>query len=77
MHGVVDADDAGQRDRGVLEQRALDLERADVGAVVDDDLLLAAEEPQVAVVVGAGQVAGVEPVAVDTTSIGRRLRAFQ
>ena len=48
-------------DRRVLGERALDLERADVRAVVDDDLLLAAEEPEVAVVVGAGEVAGVEP----------------
>ena len=47
----------------VLEQRLLDLLRADVRAVVDDDLLLAAAEPQVAVFVRRHDVAGIEPAA--------------
>jgi hypothetical protein len=41
----------------VLDQGALDLEGGDVGAVVDDDLLLAAVEPPVPVLVGAGEIA--------------------
>jgi hypothetical protein len=42
----------------VLGQCLFDLTGADVGAVVDDDLLLAPEEPQVAVVIGVREVAG-------------------
>jgi len=37
--------------------RALDLVGADVGAIVNDHLLLAAEEPEVAVLVGSGEIA--------------------
>ena len=36
----MDPNDPSAVDRPVLEQRLLDLLRADVGAVVDDDLLL-------------------------------------
>jgi hypothetical protein len=54
---IADADDAGERDGGMLGERPFDLERADVRAVVDDDLLLAPEEPEVSVRVGAREVA--------------------
>ena len=46
---VVDAHDADVLDGGMLDQDGLDLLRADVRAVVDDDLLLAAAEAEVAV----------------------------
>ena len=41
----------------MLRKRLLHLLRADVRPVVHDDLLLAAEEPEVAVLVGPGEVA--------------------
>ena len=47
---------AGERDRWMLDEGSLDLVWADVGAVVDDHLLHAAEEPEVAVIVGPGEV---------------------
>src|SRR5262249_60392533 len=68
--GVVTADRAGQRPSWMLDQRALPLVRADVGAVMDDPLLLPAEEPEVAVLVGAREVARVEP-AIDHDLPGR------
>ena len=50
-------------DRRVLEQRALDLERADAVAGRDDDVVGAADEPEVAVLVAARAVAGQVPLA--------------
>src|SRR6185295_7373936 len=50
----------------------LHLHRADVRAVVDDDLLVAAVEPEVAVVVGVGEIAGVEPAV--TKDLGGGIR---
>ncbi len=41
----MDAHDSGESDVRMLEQCILNLEGADVGSVVDDDLLFAAEEP--------------------------------
>src|SRR3954471_12916130 len=58
----------------MFEEGALDLIGADVGAVVHDHLFLAAEEPAVAVLVGACQVAGAEP-ALDHHLLGRLGRA--
>ena len=52
------ADDARLRDGRVLHQRALDLERADQVAGRLDDVVGAADEPEVAVGVAARQVAG-------------------
>lgn len=57
VHGVVDADHAGKPDRRVFEQCCFDLERADVGTAVDDDLLLSPEKPQIPVLVSVSQVA--------------------
>jgi hypothetical protein len=45
----------------MLEQCLLDLLRADVQAVMHDDLLPAAAEPQIAVSVRLHQAAGIEP----------------
>ena len=72
VHLVADADDADQRDRRVLGERAFHLHRADVRAVVHDDLLLAPEEPQVAVVVGVREVPGVEPAVAQDLRRWRR-----
>ena len=47
----------------MLIQHALDLDRRDVFAAAPDDVLLAVDEVQVACVVGAHDVAGVEPAA--------------
>src|SRR5215471_6998058 len=57
MDKIVDPDHPGARYARVLEQGALDLLRADVRAVVDDDLLLAPAEGEVALVVDAHHVA--------------------
>ena len=57
------ADDAGLGDRGVLHQRALDLERADQMAGGLDDVVGAPDEPEVAVGVALRQVAGQVKVA--------------
>src|SRR3954454_3169546 len=61
MDGVVDAYDAGALDARVPDQHLLDLLRADVRTVVDEDLLLAAAEVEVVVLVALHHVAGVEP----------------
>jgi len=58
---VMDPDHPGARDAGVLKQGALDLLGADVGAVVDDDLLFAPAEEEVALLIGSHHIAGVEP----------------
>jgi hypothetical protein len=60
VQGTLHADDAGAGHRRVLEQRSLDLLRADVRAVVDDDLLLAAAKPKIAVRIGAHHVTGIQ-----------------
>jgi hypothetical protein len=62
VEGIVDADHAGECDAGMLGQ-GLDLEWADVRSVMNNDLF-ATEEPQVAVVVGVDEIAGIEPSAV-------------
>src|SRR5262249_14939773 len=54
---VVTADRARQRHRWMLDERPLHLVWADVGSVMNDHLLLPAEEPEVAVLVGAREVA--------------------
>src|ERR1051326_3530602 len=63
------ADDRGFRDRGMLEQAVLDLDRRDVLAAGDDHVLLAVAEAAVRVVL-VSAVAGVEPALPD------RLRRF-
>src|SRR5258708_19999115 len=65
MHEIVYADHPGDLHRRVLDQRFLDLLRADVGAVMHDDLLAAAAEPQIAVGVDPHHVAGIEPAILD------------
>ena len=65
MDHIMDPNDPSAVDRPVLGQRLLDLLQADVGAVVDDDLLLAPREPQVAVFVRHQLVAGIEPARLD------------
>src|ERR1051326_363143 len=66
---VGQADDRGFRDRGMLEQSVLDLDRRDVLAAGDDHVLLAVADRDVRVVL-VSAVAGVEPALPD------RLRRF-
>ena len=54
-------DGGGNLHRRVTMQRRFDGERIDVVAAPDDQLLLAAREPEVALFVLPCQVAGVEP----------------
>jgi hypothetical protein len=49
----------------VLVQHLLDLARVDVVAAADDEVLLAVDDEQVAVVVGVAEVAGVEPAVLE------------
>ncbi len=64
-HRVRLADDAGFGHGGVLDQRALDLERADEVAGRVDHVVGAADEPEVAVLVFARAVAGDVPAVVE------------
>ena len=72
MHQIVYPDHARAVDHIVLEEGFLDLLRANVGAVVHDDLLLAALEPEIALLVGPHNVAGVEPAVLN--GLGCRVR---
>ena len=54
-------DDRDLGDAGHAQQQLLDLERADVLAAADDDVLLAVDDREVAVVVEHADVAGREP----------------
>ena len=62
-------DDRGLRDRGVVDQRVLDLGGGDVVARHDHDVVDAAEQPEVAVVVALGAVAR-EVAAVEAAPVG-------
>jgi len=57
------ADQRGREHRRVLEQQVLDLDDRHVLAAADDDVLDAAVDADVALVVQIGEVAGVEPPA--------------
>src|SRR5439155_15145086 len=57
-------------DGGVLEERALDLEGPDAIASGDDDVVRAADEPEIAVLVALGAVARQVPL---TAAAGTRL----
>src|SRR6185437_638820 len=69
---VGDAHDRGLPDRRVLVEHLLDLARVDVVAAADDQLLLAVHDVEVAVLIDAAHVAGVQPAVDDR--LGRRLR---
>src|SRR5262249_46930769 len=69
---VVHAHHAGALHGRVLQQRLLRLLGTDVEAVVDDDLLLATAEPEVAVRIGLHHVAVIQPPVPDRR-LGRRL----
>src|SRR5262249_42918824 len=73
-HGIGTRDHRRLDDRGMLEERALDLERADAVAGRDDHVVRAADEPEVAVVVAAGAIAGQIPLAAPAR--GRSGRIF-
>ena len=62
---IVDADDSGRLDGRVFFQGFLDFLRADVRAIMNDDLFFAAAKPEVAVGIDAHQVARVEPAVDD------------
>src|SRR5262249_8340199 len=61
--GVGNADDADLGDGGVQREQVLDLPRADVLALADDDVLLPARDAEEALVVDGAEVAGAEPAA--------------
>ena len=58
------ADHGDHRDIGMLRQHVLDLARKNVEAAGDDHVLLAVEDEQVAALVGSGDVAGMQPAAL-------------
>ena len=62
---IGDADDCALGDRGMLEQRALHLERADPVRGRDDHVVGAADEPQVPVLVAHRPVAGEVPAVAE------------
>src|SRR5262245_16062264 len=59
---ILHADDGPLRDRGMRVQHLLDLARIDVEASADDQVLLALDDEEEAVLVEAPHVAGVEPL---------------
>src|SRR5277367_2265063 len=46
QHGIRNAEDHGLAHKGMAQKDALDLDRRDVGPAADDEILLAADEPQ-------------------------------
>ena len=70
-HVVRDADHRGVDDRRVLEQRGLDLDAVHVLAAADDHVLGPVDDEDEALVVDAGDVAGVQPAVGEGR--GRRL----
>ena len=62
---VLDADHGDLGDGLVLVERLLDLARVDVVAAADDQVLLAVDDEEVAVLVLLGHVAGEEPAVLD------------
>src|SRR5262249_60423731 len=54
-------DDRHLNDPGMVGEQVLDLARTDVLALADDDVLLAAGDPEIAIAVERAQVAGAEP----------------
>src|SRR3954447_18160397 len=63
--GVRHAEHGGLGHRGMLVEDLLDLARVDVVAAADDQLLLAVDDEEVAVLVDLGHVATVEPAVLD------------
>ena len=63
------ADHRAVRDVGVLEERGLDLDGVDVLAAADDDVLRAVDDVDVALVVDARDVPGVQPPFVKTSAV--------
>src|SRR5262249_31331919 len=61
--GVGNADDTDLGDGRVQREQVLDLPRADVLALADDDVLLPAGDAEEALVVDGAEVAGAEPAA--------------
>jgi hypothetical protein len=70
---VPGADHGDVRDRRVSGQHVLDLGAVDVLPARDDHVLLAVDDVQEAFVVGADQVAGVEPAAGERVLGGGRI----
>ena len=64
------ADDGRLLDRRVLVEHLLDLARVDVVAAADDQVLLAVDDEEVAVLVHLGHVAGAEPAVVGDRLLG-------
>src|SRR4029453_5436881 len=73
MYQIAYADDGGGRHGGVLEQRVLDFLGRDIRAVVDDQLLPAAAEGEIACLIRLHNIAGIQPAVVHDSSGGRRI----
>src|SRR4029077_7818341 len=71
MHQVTHADDACDHHGGMLEQSILDFLGRDVRAVMNDELLLAAAEGELALVIGLHEIAGIEPAVTYGLGSGR------
>src|SRR5579875_2864906 len=67
-----DAEHRGLADGRVLVEHLLDLARVDVVAAADDELLLAVDDEEVAVLVDPAHVAGVQPAVDDGLRRGLR-----
>src|SRR5579884_3656896 len=72
-HLVGAGNDSGLGDRGMFFERAFDLEGANAVAGADDDIVGASHEPEVAVLVLVGAIAGDVPVAANAGVGGFRI----
>src|SRR5579883_3240997 len=72
-HLAAAGDDSGVGDRGMFFERAFDLEGANAVAGADDDIVGASHEPEVAVLVLVGAIAGDVPVAANAGVGGFRI----
>src|SRR5262249_32839399 len=70
---IADAERAGVGDVWVLEQAVRDLERGDIDAALDDDVLLASGDVDVALVVAPREVSVAEAVLRNRHELARSL----
>src|SRR5262245_60731284 len=73
VENVRRADDSGHQHRRVQVERLLHFLRRDVGAGADDDLLLSAFEPVIAVGVAGSEISGAQPSVHDNGLGGCRV----
>src|SRR5947209_20401683 len=68
--GIRAADHCRHLDCGMLEQGVLDIAGVDVEATTDDQVLLAVDDEQVAVLVEIAEIAGVQPAVTQRLAAG-------